>query len=164
MSTVALVPIAEYLRRTEKPNCEYRDGGLYPKAMPTSLHAWMQSLLILLLTGRGKLAWAELTLRVTPSRFLIPDVAVVAQLQFPYPAQAPELCLEILSPDDAMQATLDKCQEYHAWGVPTCWVIDPVKQKAWQCSAVSEAQLATGTLHSGGLSLEINELFSALPN
>ena len=28
MSTAALIPVEEYLRRTEKPNCEYIDGVL----------------------------------------------------------------------------------------------------------------------------------------
>jgi hypothetical protein len=39
MSATAIVSVESYLRRTEKPYCEYVDGVLYPKAMPTKLHA-----------------------------------------------------------------------------------------------------------------------------
>ena len=34
-------------------------------------------------------------------------------------------------PEDRLGAMLSKCEEYHAWGVPFCWVIDPVKRTAW---------------------------------
>jgi hypothetical protein len=44
MGTTApsLVSVEEYLRRTEKPTCEYTDGFLHPKPMPTKLHAWLE--------------------------------------------------------------------------------------------------------------------------
>ena len=51
MSTTALGPVAEYLSSSEKPNREYRDGILYPKAMPTKLHALVQFALLMLLRG-----------------------------------------------------------------------------------------------------------------
>ena len=38
MSATAIVSVEDYLRRTEKPLCEYLDGVLYPKPMPTTLH------------------------------------------------------------------------------------------------------------------------------
>ena len=53
MSTTALISVEEYLRRTEKPNCEYEDGVLHPKAVPTTLHSWIQSALILPLSKQG---------------------------------------------------------------------------------------------------------------
>jgi hypothetical protein len=39
MSTTALMPVDEYLRLAEKPDCEYRDGAVSPKALPTKFHA-----------------------------------------------------------------------------------------------------------------------------
>ncbi len=61
MSTTALIPVEEYLRLTGKPTCEYINGVLHAKAMPTTLHAWIQSLLILMLSKQGKIALSELT-------------------------------------------------------------------------------------------------------
>ena len=37
-----MVSVEDYLRRTEKPYCEYVDGVLYSKAMPTTLHGLVQ--------------------------------------------------------------------------------------------------------------------------
>ena len=49
MSATATVSVEDYLRRTEKPYCEYIDGVLYPKAMSTTLHALIQKILMALL-------------------------------------------------------------------------------------------------------------------
>ncbi len=43
-----------------------------------------------------------------------------------------QLCCEILSHDDRLGALLSKREGYHIWGVPYCWVIDPVKRTAWE--------------------------------
>ena len=166
MGITALVPVEEYLRRSEKPNCEYLDGVLQPKAMPTTLHAWIQSLLIVLLSRQGKIALTELTVPVTPTTFLVPDVAVVRSLQFPYPTDAPALCIEILSPEDRVGALLAKCEQYRAWGVACCWVVDPVKQVAWEYPVGGEpARVARdGKLHADDVTVVLTELFAPLPS
>jgi Uma2 family endonuclease len=163
MSTTALVPVEEYLRYSEKPNCEYRDGVLYPKAMPTKLHSIIQRVLLTLLAKQGVQAFPELTVRVSPTRYLVPDVAVAGDFPGPYPTEPVLLCCEILSPEDRLGAMLGKCEEYHAWGVPFCWVIDPVKRTAWEYHSASEPARATATLRAGELAVELEELFSALP-
>ena len=162
MSTTAHIPVEEYLRFTGKPNCEYIDGVLHAKAMPTTLHAWIQSLLILMLSKQGKIALSELTLRVTPTTFLVPDVAVVRSLQFPYPVDPPELCVAILSPEDRVGALLAKCEQYHSWGVPFCWVIDPVKRVAWEYPSGGEPSRldAHGKLQARDRIIDLAELFA----
>lgn len=42
MSATALMPVEEYLRLTEKPYCEYRDGAVWPKARSDKLHSIIQ--------------------------------------------------------------------------------------------------------------------------
>ncbi|HEY4365435.1 MAG TPA: Uma2 family endonuclease [Bryobacteraceae bacterium] len=125
MSTAALIPVEEYLRHTEKPNCEYREGVLYPKAMPTKLHSIIQRALMTLLQNQGVQAFPELTVRISSARYLVPDVVVAGDFPGPYATEPVLLCCEILSPEDRLGAMLGKCEEYHAWGVPFCWVIDP---------------------------------------
>jgi Uma2 family endonuclease len=163
MSTAALIPVSEYLRMTEKPYCEYDNGVLHPKAMPTTLHAWIQSVLILLLSRQGVIALSELTVPIAPATFLVPDVAVVARLQLPYPTDPALLCVEILSPEDRVGAMLAKCEKYHAWGVPFCWVIDPVKRTAWEYHSVGEPTPVSTSLHAGHLLVTFDELFAGLP-
>jgi Uma2 family endonuclease len=73
--------------------------------------------------------------------------------------------VEILSPGDRLRATLAKCKEYHASGVPFCWVIDPEKQTAWQYHSGAEPEHVErgGALTAGELSVPLEELFSELP-
>ncbi len=162
MSATALMPVEDYLRLTEKPYCEYRDGVLSQKAMPTKYHAIVQRILMRLLENQGVEPFPELTVRITPSKFLVPDVCVSGAFSGPYPTEPVLLCCEILSPEDRLGAMLSKCEEYHAWGVPFCWVIDPVKRTAWEYHAAAEPVRATETLRAGELSVKLEELFSGL--
>ena len=73
---MALVPVDVYLRLTGKPRCEYRDGVLYPRAMPTKLHSIIQRVLMTLLQNQGIPPFPELTLCISATKYLIPDVAV----------------------------------------------------------------------------------------
>jgi len=104
----------------------------------------------------------ELTLRISPTKYLVPDVCVADDFPGPYPTEPVLLCCEILSPEDRLGTMLGKCEEYHAWGVPHCWVIDPVKRTAWEYHASAEPVRATETLRAGGISVGIEELFSTL--
>jgi Uma2 family endonuclease len=148
MSSTSLVPVEEYLRYSEKPNCEYREGVLYPKPMPTTFHGLLEFMLVVMLRNLGLQA--------------APEVIAAPVLQSPYPTEPVLLCCEILSPEDRLGAMLAKCEEYHAWGVPFCWVVDPVKRTAWEYHAASEPVRATSTLHAAEYSLSLEELFSAL--
>ena len=162
MSAVTLISVDEYLRRSEKPSCEYVDGVLQPKPMPTRHHALIQFLLVTLLRRQGVEALSEVTVRLSGTKFLIPDVIAASVIQSPYPTEPVLLCVEILSPTDRLGATFAKCEQYHEWGVPFCWVVDPEKETAWQYHAGGEPQrLERGSrLVAGELSISLDELFS----
>ncbi|MGD1069669.1 MAG: Uma2 family endonuclease [Bryobacteraceae bacterium] len=162
MSTTALMPVEEYLRLTEKPYCEYRDGVVSPRAMPTKFHAIIQYALLMMLRAQGVLPLPELTVRLSPTRYLVPDVSVAGDFPGPYPTDPVLLCCEILSPEDRLGTTFAKCEEYHAWGVPFCWIIDPEKRTAWEYHANSEPVRAAGSLRAGDLAVNLEELFAAL--
>jgi Uma2 family endonuclease len=165
MSSTALVSVEAYLRRTEKPYCEYIDGILRSKPMPTLRHGFVQSVLLILLRRQGIQAFPEVTVRLSETKFLIPDVIAARTIQGPYPTEPVLLCVEILSPDDRLGAMLAKCEQYHSWGVPFCWVIDPEKQTAWQYHAGREPERLEqgGVLRAGELSVGVEELFSEPP-
>lgn len=162
MSTVALVSVDEYLRLTDKPHREYREGVLYPKPMPTFPHGIIQAVLAALLRGLGLHAGTEVTLRLSPTKYLVPDVVAARLLESPYPIEPVLLCCEILSPGDRLGATLAKCEEYHAGGTPYCWVIDPEKRTAWEFHLNGEPTRVTETLHAAEIIVQLGELFSAL--
>src|SRR5712671_3138342 len=121
MSTTALIPVEAYLRMTDKPYREYREGVLSPKPMPTWYHGAVQAMLASLLRKVGLQAGCEITVRLSPTKYLIPDVVAARQMQHPYPTEPVLLCCEILSPEDRLGAMFAKCEEYHVWGVPFCW-------------------------------------------
>ena len=160
MSATALVPVETYLRMTDKPNREYRDGVLYPKAMPAKWHSIIQRALVTLLQHQGVSPFPELSLRLSATKYLVPDVAVADDFPNPYPTEPVRLCCEVLSPEDRLGTMLAKCEEYHEWGVPFCWVIDPVKRAAWEYHVGGEPVRAVDTLHAGDIAVSLDGLFS----
>ncbi len=162
VSTTTLMPVEEYLRLTEKPYREYRDGDVSAKAMPTKLHSVIQYALLMLLRNQGVQPLPELAVRITSTKYLVPDVVVADDFPGPYPTEPVLLCCEILSPEDRLGTTLSKCEEYHAWGVPYCWVIDPVKRTAWEYHLAGEPVRVAESLRAGELAVSLDELFSAL--
>lgn len=165
MSSTTLISLDEYLRTSYKPACEYIDGVLRQKPMPTKLHAWIEFMLVTLLRRQGVDALAEVTVRLTQTKFLIPDVIADARIAEPYPTEPVSLCVEILSPEDRLSAAFAKCEEYHSWGVPFCWVIDPAKQTGWQYHAGSDLMKVESSeaLQAGTLSVRLAELFAEEP-
>jgi Uma2 family endonuclease len=43
---------------------------------------------------------------------------------------------------------LAKCERYHAFGVPFCWVVDPVSRRAWEYHRHAQPREATEALTS----------------
>ena len=119
-------------------------------------------MLVAMLRSLGLHAAPEVTVRLSPTKYLVPDVVAAPVLQSPYPTEPVLLCCEILSPEDRLGTMLAKCEEYHAWGVPFCWVIDPVKRTAWEYHSAGEPMRATGMLSAGELFVSLDELFAVL--
>ena len=157
-----MVAIEEYLSLNDKPYREYRDGVLYPKPMPTWSHGVIQSVLAAILRRLGLKAGTEISVRIPGGKVLIPDVIAARRIQEPYPTEPVLLCCEILSPEDCLGTMFAKCDEYHAWGVPFCWVIDPVKRTAWEYHSDGEPQRASGMLRAGEIAVSLDELFAGL--
>jgi Uma2 family endonuclease len=130
--------------------------------MATKFHSLIQFALSVLLRAQGVQPLPELTVRISPTKYLVPDVAVAGDFPGPYPTEPVLLCCEILSPEDRLGAMLGKCEEYHAWGVPFCWVIDPVKRTAWEYHSGAEPVRVASALRAGELSVSLEELFAAL--
>lgn len=153
------VSVEEYLGDSGKPYREYVDGILIPKSYPTTLHALVQYELVSMLRRQGVEALAEVTVRLAATKFLIPDVIAAPVLQGPYPTEPVLLCAEILSPGDRLGVLFAKCERYHEWGVPFCWLIEPEKQTAWHYPANRDPQRANSFLLAGELKVSLKELF-----
>jgi len=161
-SIISPISVEEFLKTSFNPPREYIDGIVREKAMPTRLHALIQYLLVTLLRRQDIEALPEVTVQLSPSKFLVPDVIADLRIEDPYPTQPVTLCAEILSPEDRLSAAFAKCEEYHLWGVPYCWVVDPLKQTAWEYHANGDPVRIerTGVLRAGKLAVSLEELFS----
>lgn len=163
-----LVSVSEYLATDYAPNAEYEDGVLRHKAMPTYKHSMIQFMIASLIM-RYRSDWVagpEQTVQIREGKFLVPDVVAQfrANLQDPYPTNAVPLCVEVLSPDDQFSSTLAKCEEYHRWGVPVAWIVDPAERRAWTFRPNQRPHevSASGSLEADGLSISLTEIFSVL--
>ncbi|HKD07653.1 MAG TPA: Uma2 family endonuclease [Bryobacteraceae bacterium] len=163
-----LVSVEEYLASTHKPAYEYLEGILREKPMPTSGHSRMEKRLSLLIDDRncGYEAFPELTVRISRSRFLVPDIAVqrTDDLQEPYPTRPVHLCIEILSPEDRLADVVVKCDDYHRWGTPYCWIIDPEEKTCWEYHSGGRPHPVAegGQISAGEISLELDDVFASL--
>src|SRR2546421_1687947 len=89
------------------------------------------------LTGAGQLLAAEtgFTLFRSPDTVRAPDIAFVRRERIPtdataFPELAPDLVVEVLSPDDRPGETLAKIGDWLEAGVQIVWVVDPERRPA----------------------------------
>ncbi len=160
-----LLTIDEYLERHFEPETELIAGELRPKPLGTPSHSGLCVQLCLLLAGQAERArtFVELNLRVG-NDVLIPDVCVLREKPKPLPrdyiAEPPLLCIAVVSPSQRPSEMLAKCERYHEFGVPFCWVVNPVNRRAWEYHSGSGQREQTSALTGGELSVSLNELFS----
>ena len=163
MTQTGLVSVEEYFRMTDKPYFEYRDGVVTQKSWPDVRHSLVQSALCRQLWKLGVQPYPSLTLPISLTKYLIPAVAAaIAEIGSPYPTEPVLLCCEVLSQNEGLGATFKKCEEYHDWGVPCCWVVDPIKRTAWEYHAGSEPVRVASTLQAGELAVSLSDLFAEL--
>lgn len=89
-------------------------------------------------TAAGGVFAAETGFKLTtnPDTVRAPDVAFVARERLPaavtagYPALAPDLAVEVLSPDDRPGEVLAKVADWLSAGTRLVWVIDPARRLA----------------------------------
>jgi Uma2 family endonuclease len=163
-----MLSVEEYLRTSYEPNCDYIDGVLRPKPWPWFNHASTQLRICTLISKRFPdfAAVPELTVILTETKCFVPDVAAqhCSDLQAPFPVRPIHLCAEILSPGENPEDLFAKCGEYHAWGVPYCWIVDPDAKRCWQYDRNTRpTEIPTaGALAAGPIILNHADLFASL--
>ena|SRR5271155_5434151 len=152
MDATTLVSVEEYLSSVYEPECDYVDGEIEDRNVGEKDHSKLQfKIQILLSSVPGISIFPEVRIRVAPTRFRVPDVAVYltepAEQVFTTP---PYLVIEILSPEDRWSRLTRKLEDYFAMGCPNIWILDPVRSKAYRYEgdAVCEAHEALRTTDS----------------
>ena len=168
MATASKITVEEYLTRDFEPGRELVSGELQEKPTGTREHMRIEKVLTRLLEpfekrGLGQVL-AELSVR-RGDDVRIPDLVFYprsAQFENDILVDPPMLCVEILSPSQRPSELFAKCEIYHSWDVPYCWVIDPASKSAWECHRGSPVRLASddGRLTAGEIGVSLIELFA----
>jgi Uma2 family endonuclease len=148
-----------------KPAYEYWFGRAIQKPMPTLLHSLMQAALILLLEKAGWISGPEVRLKASKEAEPVPDlIASRNKFKGRYPIRAPELCIEILSPDQRLKRMIEKAKHYIAWGASDVWIVDPEKRTAWQMRNDETLTWVSpdGSLTAGETEISLTDLFQEI--
>lgn len=156
MATTSKLTLDEFMALPDtKPGSEFIDGEILQKPMPNIAQMIIQQLLGLVVGlfvrrhGLG-ISGPEGRCVFGPpggGRPLLPDFLFVARahlagldLRGPI-TRAPDLAVEILSPDDRMTEVMDKLRFYLLHGVRLVWLIDPDNRTVTVMVSVSEARI-----------------------
>jgi Uma2 family endonuclease len=165
MAVSELISVEQYLNTTYRPDCDYVDGEVLERNLGERDHSAMQRrILLYLCTHFPEIADSvlpEQRVQVNPTRFRIPDICL---LRPDAPEEqivrtAPALCIEILSPEDRLNRTMQRLDDYFAMGVPVCWVIDPLDRRGWIALPGQWTEAAGGIMQAGDLEMPLAEVF-----
>ena len=148
MATSTLVPLQVYLETDYRPDCDWIDGEVKERNVGEGQHSSVQKFFVRFFSNREKdlgiRVWPEQRVQVAATRFRIPDVTVMRE-SAPFEAiitVAPVLCIEILSRDQRMSEIEERAKDYLAMGVPTVWIVDPLRRTAFVSDASGQRQVA----------------------
>lgn len=163
MSAKVLMDVDEYLHTSfEGADCEYLDGEVVERNMGERTHSDVQTRLAVLLSALrrqlGIHVSVELRIRVTRTRYRIPDISVWRDDNLGggrIPTIPPFLAVEILSPDDRMTRMLPKIQEYLAFGIEYVWLVDPDEKSALIFTRENPGGIVADVLRTTNPAIEI---------
>ena len=144
-----LVPVEEYLKGDYSPDVDYVDGHLEERNVGEKTHSKLQFRITTLLNAIPNVfAFIETRVRVTPTRYRIPDICAYLDREpdeevFTEP---PFLVVEILSPEDRMSRTLTVVADYFRMGVQNVWIVDPLRKAVYVCDRSGGFHAATGQI------------------
>jgi Uma2 family endonuclease len=142
----------EYLSTSYEPDCDYVDGRLVERNLGELERSLLQSLLVHLFMN-NRAAWSvypapEWRNKVRPGNYRIPDVTVLraGSPREPVATNPPLLVIEILSPEDRLNAMIKRCQDYVQFGIPNIWILDPQRRCAYRLTPQGAELIESGVL------------------
>ncbi len=164
------ISVEEYLDTSYRPDCDYIDGEIEERNLGEKEHAILQRFLTILF-GLKERDWRvevypELRVQVSPTRFRVPDVTVVAAgLEWKRILRTPPLlCIEILSPRDTLSGIRQRADDYLNFGTEHVWVIEPELRKAYIFTRTAMQEPENGVLAIAGTPIQVvlGDLFAEL--
>lgn len=169
----------ELFRRPDLNPCELVNGRVVP-TMPTGdEHGDVEAELLTRLrvygkeTGRGRAVGGEVGIYIcrNPDTVRAADVVFISKERDLRPRAkgyfetAPELVVEVLSPDDRMSRVKEKLRDYFSAGVQVVWVVDPTLRRVLihrpltDIIVLNDRQVLTEEELLPGFRLAVSELF-----
>jgi len=161
MSAGTALSVEQYLSHTPEPDCDYVDGEIEERNVGERTHAKLQlrlgAYLLAHYESSGIEAFTEIRIRVSPTRYRIPDVcATIGDPGEEVLTKPPFLCVEILSPEDRMSRVETRIQDYLTMGVAYVWLLDPYTRQAYVATnSEGLREIKDGTLRTNDPILEI---------
>jgi Uma2 family endonuclease len=170
----------ELLHRPDLNPCELVNGRVVPTMATGDEHADVECELVMRLriygkeTQRGRALGGEvgIYIRRDPDTVRAADVVFISRERDLRPRAkgyletAPELVVEVLSPDDRMSRVKDKLRDYFSAGVQVVWVVNPssrrilVHRSLTNVMVLDERQILTDEELLPGFRLPVGDLFS----
>lgn len=161
------IGVEEYLGLVfnDRPAPDYVDGEVVERALPTPIHSEIQALLILLLAPLmsrfGLHLRPEILVRIAGDRFRVIDFALFggARPEGRYATEPAFLAVEIVSPDDRYSELTERLEDYHRWGVPHVWLIDPQRKRLYEYSDAGLLQRSSLSLPEFNFEIPAQDIF-----
>jgi len=154
MSAGTLLSVAEYLDASFDPDCDFVDGEVVGRNVGKKKHGRAQARITIWFGIRQEQLRlepiTELRVQVSATRVRIPDILVT---EIPVPEEEvftspPYLCIDVMSPDDTINGMQDRIDDYLAFGVPSVWVVDPIKRRGWRVTPEGWAAATDGIMRT----------------
>ena len=143
------------------------EHGIIQAAIVTKINLYLEK-------NPAGFAMTETNFRLWPDRpreSRIPDIAFVKKERLPedlrrFPAIAPDLAVEIISPEDTFETVSHKVDDYLAQGTQIVWLVIPNIREVLVCTAekkYSVRDVLTAPELLPGFELPVSKIFEGLP-
>lgn len=170
----------ELFQQPDLGRCDLVEGRIVPMTPTGYFHGVVEFRLAAKLvgyadqTGRGIAFGGEagILIRRNPDTVRAADAAFISNERSArrspsssYLDVAPELVVEILSPDDRWSDVMEKLSDYFSAGVDAAWVLDPKRKEIYVYRSLNEVQrfgqgqILTDEELLPGFSLSLDDLF-----
>lgn len=170
MATSTPISLAEYLRTSYRPDCDFVDGEVRERNVGESEHSILQAAITAWFWNHQR-EWQievrpEQRVQVSPTRFRVPDICLVraSQSREPIATVPPLACIELLSKDDSLRSMRERVKDYLDFGTAHVWILDPAAREAFVCTPNGLNIPTAGQLLVPGteIFLPLAQVFSAL--
>jgi Uma2 family endonuclease len=162
------ISLAEYLRTSYHPNCDFVDGELQERNWGELDHGAAQAFLASWFFQRRQ-EWQlhvliEIRIRIAAERVRVADVCLIARSQpiEQVPTTPPLAVIEILSPEDRISRYGERLADYRRMGIQNIWVIDPINRLGYDCSTTAWLPVEEFRVSGTPIFLRLNDLWNEL--